>query len=134
LRLRIAAVNSAIDIGRWDVALRHVGTAEALRPDLPPDLIAVVRRAMRKEPGDRYPDMASMVEALRQFRRHSDTQFLPAARRRSTDGGGSWPWIALLAVAALIDREDVEADGLNTTATNWRISTSIYGPWSRLAA
>ena len=41
--------------------------AELLRPDAPAELVAIVKRAMAKEPADRFPDAARMYEALLAF-------------------------------------------------------------------
>jgi hypothetical protein len=50
------------------IALARVGkpapSARAVRPEIPPSLDAVVLRAMAPDPGDRYPNGASMALAL----------------------------------------------------------------------
>jgi serine/threonine protein kinase len=40
---------------------------EQMVPDLPPDLGATCRRAMAKEPGDRYPSMTAFADDLQRF-------------------------------------------------------------------
>jgi serine/threonine protein kinase/tetratricopeptide (TPR) repeat protein len=40
---------------------------ELLRPEVPPDLSAILRTAMAKSPADRYPDAGRMYEALLAF-------------------------------------------------------------------
>ncbi|HEY8087209.1 MAG TPA: protein kinase, partial [Polyangiaceae bacterium] len=40
---------------------------ELLRPDAPPDLVAILKTAMAKQPGDRYADAGRMYEALLAF-------------------------------------------------------------------
>jgi serine/threonine protein kinase/tetratricopeptide (TPR) repeat protein len=40
---------------------------ELLRPDVPPELVAILRTALAKEPVDRYPDAGRMYEALLAF-------------------------------------------------------------------
>ena len=40
---------------------------ELLRPDAPPELVAILKTAMAKEPADRYPDAGRMYEALLAF-------------------------------------------------------------------
>lgn len=40
---------------------------EELAPDLPRDLIAIVKKAMHRRPGDRYPSAREMAEELRRF-------------------------------------------------------------------
>ena len=37
----------------------------SLRPDVPGEIEGVVRRLLRKDPGERYPDAASVAAALR---------------------------------------------------------------------
>jgi eukaryotic-like serine/threonine-protein kinase len=52
--------NSAVE-----VAVRHLNDPPPPMPDsVPPQLAAVVDRALAKEPGDRYPDGAAMADAL----------------------------------------------------------------------
>ena len=49
----------------YALALSHVSQAPPALPDaIPEDLRAVVRRALAKDPGDRYPDAGAMAEAL----------------------------------------------------------------------
>jgi serine/threonine protein kinase len=40
---------------------------ELLRPDAPPELVAILKTAMAKNPADRYPDAGRMYEALLAF-------------------------------------------------------------------
>ncbi len=40
---------------------------ELLRPDVPPELVAILKTAMAKNPADRYPDAGRMYEALLAF-------------------------------------------------------------------
>jgi hypothetical protein len=40
---------------------------EALSPDMPRDLVAIVHKAMRREPDERYPTAKEMAEELRRF-------------------------------------------------------------------
>ena len=40
---------------------------ELLRPDAPPDLVAILKTAMARDPKDRYPDAGRMYEALLAF-------------------------------------------------------------------
>ncbi|MHC4832229.1 MAG: WD40 repeat domain-containing serine/threonine protein kinase, partial [Planctomycetota bacterium] len=54
-----------------------LSATRAARPELPSEvpeeLAAVCRRALEKEPGDRYPDVAAMQEALRTYLRHTES-------------------------------------------------------------
>jgi len=50
-------------------------------PDAPRDLQAIVRRALQREPADRYPTVAALSDELRRFRRHE-----PVEAR----AGGAW--------------------------------------------
>jgi len=53
---------------RMDVLLAHCGDPPVppsrLRPDVPPDLEAVVLRCLAKDPADRFPDVGSLDQAL----------------------------------------------------------------------
>jgi eukaryotic-like serine/threonine-protein kinase len=69
---------------------------ESLRPDLPPALIAVLRRAMHKDPDQRPQAMGEVVAELRRFRRQSD------ARRISGPLGRVVAPRALMALALLL--------------------------------
>jgi tetratricopeptide (TPR) repeat protein len=40
---------------------------DAIAPDAPPDLLAIVRRAMARDPGDRYPSARELADDLRAF-------------------------------------------------------------------
>jgi len=52
----------------FEVAVQHVqeeaGPLSAVRPDLPPELVAVVERLMRKNPADRYPTARDVFRDL----------------------------------------------------------------------
>lgn len=65
----VAQARAVVEGGAPDIA--------ALRPDVPPDLAAVVRRAMDRRPGDRYASAAAMRAALAD--EGEDTRLLPAA-------------------------------------------------------
>ena len=58
------------------------------RPDLPPAFAAIVGKAMRKDPAERFPSMADLAAELRRL-------------RRSADGGTRAGWLAA-AVAAIV--------------------------------
>jgi serine/threonine protein kinase/tetratricopeptide (TPR) repeat protein len=53
---------------------------ESLEPEVRPDLLAIVRRAMAREPGDRYPSAGELAADLRRFQ----TGQLVGAHRYST--------------------------------------------------
>lgn len=57
----------------WAIAYKHVNEAAPLpreiNPSIPPDLEAIVRRAMAKDPADRYQSAAEMQMDLMRFRR-----------------------------------------------------------------
>ncbi|MGD0525703.1 MAG: serine/threonine-protein kinase, partial [Polyangiaceae bacterium] len=69
---------------------------ELLRPDAPPELVAILKTAMAKNAGDRYPDAGRMYEALlaflyaqgSRFGAHDLAEFL-ARFRDSTDAPAS---------------------------------------------
>jgi len=52
----------------------------AVRPDLPPDYGAIVAKAMRKEPGERYQTMADVAADLRHLERRADSRLAPTGR------------------------------------------------------
>ena len=68
-----------------------------LRPDLPPKIVAIVSRALRKKPADRYARMSELADDLRQFKRQTETGLLPQAQARR--GGAGRRVAALLAIA-----------------------------------
>jgi TolB-like protein/Flp pilus assembly protein TadD len=52
-----------------------------LRRDLPSDFIAIVEKALRKDPGQRYQSMAELVADLRHFKSQTDSGLRPPARQ-----------------------------------------------------
>ena len=56
---------------------------ETLRPDLPPALVAIVRKALAKDPRHRPQSMAEVMAELRRFRRHSDARGTPGLLQRA---------------------------------------------------
>ncbi|QBX55313.1 serine/threonine protein kinase [Nocardioides seonyuensis] len=111
-------------------AIAHLRSPVPPLPDsVPDDLAAVVRRALSKDPAERYADGAAFAQALREgdtaptaatavvpaAAAAADapaTQVFPAAppaeaapeRRRTTSAGVPWPWVVglLVLVAALV--------------------------------
>ena len=72
---------------------------ELLRPDSPPELVAILRTAMARHPADRYPDAGRMYEALlaflyaqgSRFGAHDLAEFL--GRFRDPAEGGATPML-----------------------------------------
>ena len=94
------------------VAMRHINeprpSARELRPEVPQRLDAAVRRAMAKEPGDRFPSMREFCEeldvCLAEARGGTEgTYVLPpqktVRRHRRTS---PWPFLVLLAALLAI--------------------------------
>jgi len=95
------------------VAMRHINDEAAplsdARPDVPPRVEAAVRRAMAKDPADRFPSMAAFCDELQACLAdlHGATQVLPgrapaapAPRPRRRRRASAWP--VVLALALLI--------------------------------
>ncbi len=68
--------------------LRDLGQ---LCPELPPGLVEIVRRAMRPNPEDRWPNAAQMRAALLAFAPANRASSLPAASRMAT--GAATPFV-----------------------------------------
>ena len=80
---------------------------EKLRPDTPPALAAIVRRAMAREPGDRYQKASELRNALAEFVDGSRASpgdaigsIRPVARPATFGRSKSNPWLA--GIAALL--------------------------------
>ena len=107
------------------VAMRHLNepspSVRGARPDVSPRLDAAIRRAMAKDPGDRFPSMESFAAELRACLSDpagaavgpaGETLVLPGAPRRSrraqrayrppTERPSVWPLILLLAGLAIL--------------------------------
>jgi eukaryotic-like serine/threonine-protein kinase len=98
------------------VAMRHINepppSVRELRPEVSPRLDAAVRRAMAKEPGDRFPTMRAFCEeldvCLAEARGGSEGTYVlppqPAVRRHRRTS--PWPFLvlllALLAIAGVV--------------------------------
>jgi tRNA A-37 threonylcarbamoyl transferase component Bud32 len=80
-----------------------VPDASARAPEVPPEVDAVFRRALAKDPAERYPSAAELVRALRRAYDGGTTRIEPApppgARTYPARRG---PWPALLALLALL--------------------------------
>lgn len=78
-----------------------------LRPETPGMVSAIVERALRKDPADRYPSMTLMLEDLRTARRLLEEPTLPypagLVERRPPPRSSQLPWLVagLLAVLAI---------------------------------
>jgi len=61
------------------------------RPDLPEDFLAIVARALRKRPEERYQDFAHLAADLRQLQRATDTGLFAAAPVMPAGSGPGTP-------------------------------------------
>jgi hypothetical protein len=76
---------------------------EKVRPEVPKSLRFVIVRAIRKEPGDRYPTMDALLEDLRAGKRGARLRRLARMpRRRVTGRPRIWGIGAVVAAAAVI--------------------------------
>jgi tetratricopeptide (TPR) repeat protein/predicted Ser/Thr protein kinase len=106
----------------WESMLARVLSAapppiESLQPTVPPDLAAIVRRAMARAPADRYPTARQLAEDLRKFQtgqlvgahRYSTWQLVKRwiRRRRAPLGVAAIALVALAALGALSIRRIV---------------------------
>jgi hypothetical protein len=77
----------------------------SVRPDLPPAVDDVVRRALRKAPEDRYPSCRALATDLRAAlagRPSSAPPAEPSARPGAPRPRPRWPWIAAAALVTVI--------------------------------
>jgi hypothetical protein len=63
-----------------NLLLKEPPWPSSLRPDVPPDLEAICRVAMAKEPQDRYPTALALAEDLARFQRGEDVEARPLGR------------------------------------------------------
>ncbi len=68
---------------------------EELAPGTPPELVALIHRAMRKEPGQRFQSMQEMHADLLALKQRSDSgvltvQTIPAAEPKARSGRGAF--------------------------------------------
>ena len=100
---------------------------ELLRPDVPVELVAILKQAMAKVPADRFPDAGRMYEALlaflyahgRRYSAHDLAEFL--ARFRAADDAQA---------AAAIAERLVEGEGQAAAMDR----TPLEGPASRMVS
>ncbi|NIN73302.1 MAG: hypothetical protein GTO46_15535, partial [Gemmatimonadetes bacterium] len=74
---------------------------DSVRADVPADLIAVIDRAIRKKPIERFPNMEAMLAALRTTPGKPAVRGEPAARLRTRRRPIRAPWLAAASVMAL---------------------------------
>ncbi len=74
---------------------------ETIRPDVPGDLRCVVERAIRKDPGERFPTMAAFREALEESGARTVAGDRMAAAAPEPRAPGRRRWLAVAAVAAI---------------------------------
>ena len=74
---------------------------ETIRPDVPGDLRYVVERAIRKDPGERFPTMAAFREALEESGARTVAGDRMAATAPEPQAPGRRRWLAVAAVAAI---------------------------------
>jgi tRNA A-37 threonylcarbamoyl transferase component Bud32 len=85
----------------FNIVHRPAPSPRALREEIDPALAAVVLRALEKRPGDRFPNLAALADALDAYRAGSrSTSSLPSRRRRRLLGG--LVLAALLLLAAVV--------------------------------
>ena len=104
---------------------------ELLRPEVPLDLITILKSAMAKAPSDRYADAGRMYEALLAFLysqgsrygAHDLAEFLSRFRERSDSGGLREPWLEADASQSATERTPVEIPA-SRNAASVRLSTS----------
>jgi serine/threonine-protein kinase len=75
--------------------LAHLGdlppAPRDLNPDCPPQLEAIILKAMQKSPDDRYADMPALIEALNETLRSSSTPVQQTAQRFPGTRPLTWP-------------------------------------------
>jgi serine/threonine protein kinase/tetratricopeptide (TPR) repeat protein len=83
----------------YQIVHEPVPSINELRTGVPPGLVAIVRRALEKNPGDRYQSLGPMLTDLRRLQKTSAldtiaTAPLPASKRR--------PWFAMAAATVVL--------------------------------
>jgi Tol biopolymer transport system component len=81
-----------------------------LRRDLPMDFVAIVNKALRKDPAERYQTMAELAADLRHFKRTTDSGVVPPASADNWPSGKQRAWrmvgiVVLVAIVAALARD-----------------------------
>jgi serine/threonine protein kinase len=116
---------------------------ELLRPDVPPELVAIVKKAMARLPGDRYQDAGRMYEALLAFLymqgsrygAHDLAEFLARLRESADRGSGPPMGVPMLdadAAHPAAERTPVEIPAARQ-ASSVRVSPGRSGAVERAA-
>lgn len=102
---------------------------ETLRRDLPADFVAVVDKALRKDPDERYQSMAEMAADLRHFQRATDSGIVPTTARAGRSGWSRRLLVVALVVIAALTWKLMQADDDPRTLrlTNPRQLTAMVG-------
>src|SRR5262245_47667506 len=96
-----AAFTGATPMGVIDAVIHRDPPSLALaRPDLPPGFAAIVERALRKDPSERFQTMADLAAELRHLRRAAESASQARSRRIRT--GWLAAAIAVTVAAAVI--------------------------------
>ena len=73
------------------------------RKDLPSEFLAIVEKALRKEPDERYQHMSDLAADLRHFKRTTDSDLVPpTTRRRRSSVPKALGMVGALAVVAVV--------------------------------
>ena len=82
--------------------LRVINALENIRSDVPEGLLAVINRAIRKDPDERFPDMAAMLRALGASAASGRTARPAAPARPGKPRRRRWAPLALAGFVALV--------------------------------
>ncbi len=103
---------------------------ELLRPDVPPELVAIVKTALAKAPGDRYPDAGRMYETLLAFLysqgsrygAHDLAEFLARFRESGDAANDGTPILESDAPGPVIERTPTEVPTTTRQASSVRVA------------